>query len=486
MGRSSSHLWQTAFHKLFRRHSSQTKGKQRALPDDSENSEHPDGFCLYSQEMLEEENRRLKALGLRSSDSTDVSYASAMETIRSPAHVYTVSSSEWASFAAYEQLLDDPYDEAAAQRLHSVLSVYSKIYTIAKIVVWALMMYGVELDETSDDLLAHIRAAEAAVDTDSLPELIEITENLYYSLYARLIMEIANVELCSYFDLDLRRMVIKEVFTLPEPGHLIKILITFKDFLDAREVCVDLDRTLLKERQREIIRRATARMAITGFSTHDLVGYRTFTVRIVSDDTHPFCQKWRGLAYLYQMPGVETLTLFSEKYLTIMPKVMFTGGYPMTDLPFTNRNAIAPDVWERETILDNRTATLAKLESKTIGDIRRQDTRRRLIDYVKEHKCICRSSCKCSADCTMDVEQPCPCSERILCIALAQRRRGAGEQDFGPRCGSLARALFEGLAMVSRDVAHYELVAQLNHAMQLLEEEVGKQRHAAARANGLA
>ncbi|RHZ48129.1 actin-related protein 2/3 complex subunit 2 [Aspergillus thermomutatus] len=486
--RSLSNL-QTAFQKLFRRRSSQSKGKQPALPDEFEISEHTDGFYKYSQEMLEEKERRLEPRTMRASDSTEASYASAgkklthsheMPPIETPALPYTISSSEWHSFAAREQLLENPYGEAAAEKFGSVLSVFSKVYAIAKILAWALKMYGVELDDAPGGILARLNDAEAGMGTDSLADLIEITERLYYSLYARLVMEIANAELCGHFELDLRRMLIKEPLTLPEASHLRNIFITFKDVLDAPEVCSGLDYDLVKQHQDLIIRHATDKLAVTGFSAHDLIGYRTSTLKIVSNETHPFVLKWRGLVYLYQMPGVETITVMSEKYLTVKPKVTATDDFPAIELPFVSRDSIQPEIWQRENILDNRQATLAKLEGRSVGDIRREDDRRRLLDFVKEKKCICRSSCSCSTECTMDVLLPCPCSERILRVALAKRYHGAGEKDFGPTCGSLARAFFEGLAMVSRGVAHYELVAELHRAMQLFEEVVGKQRHAAA------
>ncbi|KAF4175032.1 hypothetical protein CNMCM8694_009337 [Aspergillus lentulus] len=494
---------QSALQKVFRRRSSESKGKQPSLDDDFKIGEHKDGFYKYSQEMLEEKKRKfephtmrasdsaevydmrtsstVKVTYMRGSDSTEASYASArMPPIEIPTLPYTIGSIEWRSFAAREQLLDNPYGGATAEKFGSVIGVFSKVYTIAKILAWALRMYGVELDDAPGGILARLKDAEAVVNTDSLVELIEVTEKLYYSLYARLVMEIANVELCSHFDLNLRRMLIKETFTLPETSHLRDIFITFKDVLDAPEICSGLDYDLVKQHQDSIIRHATDKLAITGFSAHDLIGYRISTLKIVSDDTHPFVLKWRGLVYLYQMPGVETITVMSEMYLTIMPKVTATDDFPTTELPFIDRDSIQPEIWQRENVLDNRQATLAKLEGRSVGDIRRDDGRRRLLDFVKEKKCICRSFCSCAADCTMDVVLACPCSERILCIVQAKRHEAAGAQDFGPRCGSLARAFFEGLAMVSREVAHYELVTELHRAMRLFEEVVGKQRQVAA------
>jgi hypothetical protein len=162
------------------------------LDDDFDIGEHKDGFYKYSQEMLEEKNRKFKppmkrasdyaevydmrtsstvrVTYMRGSDSTEASYASAVSgrdilsrqlpnrfrekklrqsqqipPIEIPTLPYTIGSSEWRSFAAREQLLDNPYSGATAEKFGSVISIFSKVYTIAKILAWALRMYGVEV-----------------------------------------------------------------------------------------------------------------------------------------------------------------------------------------------------------------------------------------------------------------------------------------------------------------------------------------------------
>jgi hypothetical protein len=72
-----------------------------------------------------------------------------MSPIETPTLPYTIGSSEWHSFAAREQLLDNPYGRAAAEKFGSVISVFSKVYTIAKILAWALRTYGVEVSRIS-------------------------------------------------------------------------------------------------------------------------------------------------------------------------------------------------------------------------------------------------------------------------------------------------------------------------------------------------
>jgi predicted Zn-dependent protease len=60
--------------KVFRRRSSESKGKQPASDDDFEVGEHKDGFYKYSQEMLEEKKGRFEPRTMRASDSAEVYY----------------------------------------------------------------------------------------------------------------------------------------------------------------------------------------------------------------------------------------------------------------------------------------------------------------------------------------------------------------------------------------------------------------------------
>lgn len=63
---------------VFRTRSSQAKGKQPAMDDEIKTGEHKNGLYKYSQEMLEEGDRRQEPRTMRASDSTEASYASAV------------------------------------------------------------------------------------------------------------------------------------------------------------------------------------------------------------------------------------------------------------------------------------------------------------------------------------------------------------------------------------------------------------------------
>lgn len=333
--------------------------------------------------------------------------------------------------------------------------------------------------------MAHIKRAEELVTSNSITDLIDNTESLYYVLYARLIMEIAAANLCASFTLEFRRLAIKSgSFILPEPGQLCKMLYIFKQTLDEPNVCVNLNRELVTEHQKDYIRCSAERAHDGSFILDDLIGYRPHAFSIINDKSSEFCQAWNREGVLYEMPPKDVLALQSEKYLCFTPKHAVQHAAPALNLPFIELHTIPKDVWDREIIFDNRQATLAKLEGKTVGELRRKDGRRRLIDLVRERKCICRSVCICAHECTLDVERHCPCSERMLSLMVAKRRNSVGPLPFGSRCSALAKSTFQGIASVRPDVDDMELSVEVDRAIILLCEEIRKQRSAAAMTSG--
>ena len=324
----------------------------------------------------------------------------------------------------------------------------------------------------------HIKRAEEAVKSQSLVELKEIVENLYYAVYARLVAEMANVELCSSFTMAGRRVSAKDSIALPEPAHMYKIFLSCKELLDSSSVRADLNKHTVQVCQEGFICRVMNKMAQVGFSWDDVLDYRRHIMNEVANENSPFCKKWKRLYVVYRMPPAEILASLSEKYLAFMPKSPIDGEIPVSELPFINPDTVRPDVWEGEITLDHRQATLAKLEGKSIGDVRRENERPRLLDFAKQRKCVCSSCCTCAPDCTLDVERPCPCAPRMLRIVLASCRRGRGPQALGERCSGLAKAIFDGLAVITRDVTDLEMVGELAGLLQLLDEEVHKERNA--------
>lgn len=364
----------------------------------------------------------------------------------------------------------------------------------------------VQLDDSPMGFVFHIKRAEEAILINSLPQLKEVVENLYYAVYSRLVVEMANVDLCSSFTVKIRCMTAKDVFALPEPGQMYKIFLACKEILDSPSIHSHLNTATIHACQKGFFHRLANKLSTTpGFSSDnssdddnnndddvdddddDTMSYRRHIISEISSGIPPFCNKWLRLSAVYHMPSAQVLALLSEKYLSIMPKAPITGEIPVSDLPFVNPDTIRRDVWERQIIQDHRQATLAKLEGKSIGDIRREDSdsssssSARLMGFAKERKCVCASTCTCAFDCTLDVERPCPCAPRMMRVLLAGRRRGPGAAlAFAARCSGLAKAIFDGLAVMSREVSEAEVVKELGRSLVLLEEEVRKERAAAA------
>ncbi|KAL4741010.1 hypothetical protein BDV11DRAFT_203800 [Aspergillus similis] len=484
--RSYSHLWDLTLRKFFPKRESlsgtTTDSRSQSSwggPGSSPTDEHTDGFYKYSQEVLEQEKR--DGFRLRSSDSTAGSYASAlMGPSDRPPLPYTVSAPDWNIFSPYVKYLDELEDDSVCDWLGSVLSVWTSVYAVSKVVVMAFMHYGVELDDTPDGILAHTKRAEELVVSNSIIDLIDNTESLYYAVYARLIMEIAAADLCASFTLEVRRLATNNAFILPEPSQLCKILFNCKQALDGSTICVNLNKELVRQHQLDFIRRTSEKVQGAGFVLDDLIGYRQHAIRIVGDKSSDFCQKWGKASVLYEMPPEDVLALQSEKYLSLSPKSAVQQVVPLLKLPFIEPDTIPSSIRERDVIMDNRQATLAKLEGKCVGEARRMEGRRRLIDLVRERKCICRSVCICAHDCTQDVERHCPCSERLLSLMVAKRRNSVGPLPFGPRCSALAKAIFHGIASVRPDADDIELTAEIDRATMIFIEEVRKQRFSLA------
>ncbi|KAJ9207884.1 hypothetical protein DTO164E3_170 [Paecilomyces variotii] len=393
---------------------------------------------------------------------------------------YTISSEEWSlasNSSKDSQGVGDISEGQLSARLKSVVSVYSTVYAVAKTAFTIFENYGVELDDTPAGIKFHIERAEAAVTSNSIPTLIKTIEDCYYVLYARLAIEMGNVQLCASFNLDIRRLSGRDTMTLPEPSHLYLILRACKEVLEAPEVCKVLDAEIVKQHQEEFVRRAMAEFEQKEHTANDLLGYRRYITSLIEQEDSEFSRTWRGLNPVYQMAPGEILAMLSEKYLSVEP-VKKNSTLATRDLPFIDRERVNPDAWEREIILDNRQATWAKLEGKSVGEMRREDERRPLLDYVKECKCICFSFCSCATECTNNVERLCPCAERMMRILLAEGS-SPRDQAFGQRCADLAALVFEGLASVYRGAHGSEMAMELKSALDLFKREVLNERLAA-------
>lgn len=414
---------------------------------------------------------------------------------------YTVSSDEWvssspSSSAAPSQVLSlhDLTQVQLASHFGAVLKIFTKIFAIAKVMHVVFLAYGLEvfwsllthlrtetdvsllqLDHAEMGLLLWIKRAEVEIRTDSLATLIEVVENLFYVLYSRLVMEMASIELCALFKMEARPMTTRLKFVLPEPNHLYRILLACKDFLDSPVICEVVQKDLVSQYQQNYIHRITLKHS-EKVPLDDILGFRRFAVNIVSDRTSIYYQKWNTLITIFDSIPADIMAVLAEKYLTVVPRIVPEDDVPFSELPFVRLQVINPVLWAKETILDHRIATLAKLQGRSVGEERREDGRFRLLSLAKQQKCICISVCSCAYDCTYNVERQCPCAEAQLRLMLARRRRGTGPSDFAMRATTLGRVCFEGLANLKRNVSEDELELEISNMFEIFELEIQKER----------
>ncbi|PYH99976.1 hypothetical protein BO71DRAFT_341965 [Aspergillus ellipticus CBS 707.79] len=475
--RSASQLWAVARRRLFTRRGSYGDHEyhhQTYDPDiPSPLSEHADGFYMYSQEILEKDGEAYRALaedmGIRSSDSTGVSYISApMVPVGRPSIPYTIGAPDWNLFTGFVHDLDRAGDINITDWRNSVLSIYVRVYTIAKVMIMTFLYYGVEIDDIPDGILAYVRRAEQLVTSEKIADLVENVEDMYHALYARLIMELANVELCSCFSFGVPRVSSYNNFILPEPRHLLNIFLVCKEILDNPTICGAPNTNLIRHYQENFIRRSVDKLIGVGFHLDDLIGYRRHALGIVKDHDSSFRQKWDGPGLMYQMPPPEILTVQSEKYMAFTPRDPVVNMVPEQNLPLVEWHHVDPRFWAHEKVLDHREAARAHLEGITLGQLRQTDSdRRQLMDYMRERKCTCGFTCSCGIICTQEPERPCPCAEWRLTIMLAQCRSGPGCLSFRDRCTVLSRAVLQGVASLRDDVDIFEIAVSMDKAQWL-------------------
>ncbi|OJJ47932.1 hypothetical protein ASPZODRAFT_64399 [Penicilliopsis zonata CBS 506.65] len=359
----------------------------------------------------------------------------------------------------------------------SALEVFSKVYAVGKIILIIFQNYGIKFDDESLwDLPFHLRSTENVVTSDLLNELSEVIEPLFYCVYARIVQEVAKAELCSFFPWKPTRTPNNRTFVLPEPAHLYRVLLSLKEILDSDDVSHIIDIQQLGEYQEALIGFGEAELEEFGYASDDLLGFRSFIQLKLHDEKDEWVVKWKGLVPIYKLPSPEALVTGSERFLCQTPRNINKTDISDRSLPWVNLKTMPKATYENENKLDHRLATLAKLEGKVVGALRREEGRRKVMDFARERKCTCTAVCKCARHCTNDVELPCPCAERSMRIAFTRRSRERGRQDFTERCDNMCKLIFEGFAYLRRNLADKELDLQVAQALTMINVEIMKER----------
>ncbi|KAJ5780334.1 hypothetical protein N7457_005494 [Penicillium paradoxum] len=412
---------------------------------------------------------------------------------KNPLRVYTVSNDEWIIVSGPPspttpiQLLapDDMDPVDASIHFGVILRIFTKLYTMSKIMQAIFLSYGVEIDTTETGLTCWVRRAEQNMYTQEMKVMIDIVENLFYALYARVTIELANIELCGSFRIDLRSLQNYQPNLLPEADHLYRIILAFKDVLDSPEICPILRKDFVAHFQQEYISHLVDKDRRRHVVHFDPLGYRSFATRVASDRGGDYCQKWRELIPCFNVISADLLTTMSEKYTTVYAIASLPDDIPYGKLPWIKPEQLSPQVAEAQTIKDHRMSALAKLEGTSIGDERQKDPQSGTYYLIKQHKCICSALCRCSKECTQEVVIACPCAERHVRTMVTKRsiERRHRRPPTALTASTLARMYFYGLSALKRHVKDEVIASELNHAFELINLLIMNERKEADRTN---
>jgi hypothetical protein len=308
--------------------------------------------------------------------------------------------------------------------------------------------------------------------------LVETAENLFYAIYARVVIELANIELCGTFPVDLRSLRTHRPFILPEPNHLYRIVLAFKDVLDSPSIRAIIRKDILQKFQNAYIHKALESAGDVKYPIVDPLGYRLHAANIATSRTGPYCTKWKELIPFFNIIPEKLLVMSSEKYLTMAPVSVIPDDVPFDQLPFINHTQIPVNTCEAEIKKDNRMATLAKLVGTGIGEERQKDPKSGTYHLAKRRKCVCPCVCRCSKVCTNNVLYQCPCAERQ--VRLMMNKRGLNYRlpnaDFATSAGTLTRMYFLGLASLRPDVTARHISDELQRAFESMAYLISSER----------
>ncbi|EDN08186.1 hypothetical protein I7I51_03861 [Histoplasma capsulatum] len=359
--------------------------------------------------------------------------------------------------------------QQARERRDRIVAVYSKIYGIAKFVFIILMAYGVELDDAHSGIKFHIEQVEDQMAQDSNAQLLQTIEDLFYALYARLNIEITNVQLSESFRRDNDggttrmgqnnyRSVSSAGQYLPGPSNVSMIFQACKRLLTSEDICNILDQELICMKQASYVQNAVEAFVANDSDGYchrdDVLEYRRHVEMIVFDPNSPFARELIGLNPIYKEAPCMVLAMLSEKYLGFQRPADRNDDSsnihyeyaavemarptpippPTAIIAISRQNSVASSstsssassaatlsmhrlLPERRRTEANREAAYAMLNGISVGEYRRTEGKRALRQYVRDQLCICFGYCSCARKCTLKFARTCPCSARmsVLC-----------------------------------------------------------------------
>ncbi|EEQ86467.1 hypothetical protein RJZ56_005935 [Blastomyces dermatitidis] len=362
--------------------------------------------------------------------------------------------------------------QQARERHDCIVAVYSRIYGIAKFVFIILMAYGVELDNAPSGIKFHIEQVEDQMAQDSTAQLLQTIEDLFYAVYARLNIEITNLQLCgssphrgknSSSTAQTGQSQYLSVSAveryLPGPGQVIVIFQACKRLLTSEDISGVLDQEIISMKKAAYVQHAVEAYVANNVNKGrcrpaDVREYRRHVETVVLDPNSPFAREWTGLDPIYKRAPNMVLAMLSEKYLgfqkqadwnsvnTINNNNLHEHGAtgmgrptpaPTATMAVKRQNSVTSSsttssssssatlsahrlLPERRRTEANREAAYAILNGIYVGEHRRTEGKRALRQYVRDQLCICSGHCSCARKCTLKDVRACPCSPRMSVI----------------------------------------------------------------------
>ncbi|KAK2738505.1 hypothetical protein FQN57_007020 [Myotisia sp. PD_48] len=385
-----------------------------------------------------------------------------------------------------------PMEKRLVERKGKVIMVYSKVYGIAKVVCEVLAIFGSVMDENSPtDIKYHITRVEAQLAQSSASKLLSATEDLFYTLHAKIDSEIRKLKLCKIFPYRLRHTAINPQFFengLPDPSHIQLIFEACRCLLRSESVRGALNSELVRYQQANQICNTVSIDSMSSRFANNPVAYRKYVQSILTDPNSPCRAKWSGLNPICDAaPAMITATM-AEKYRAVIIQQQIDQELKeqqeqqeqeerelrealgeSVDEPIVEESDESDENVLRQ-IMANREAAYAMLHGIKVGDYRRKEGTRPIPLYIADKLCLCLASCPCARRCTVMGDRECPCINQMT--LPADENDPSVRESLVEKCTDMGVMVFDRLCETCTGVEAEDLMSVLNLGLEYLHEEI--------------
>ncbi|KAJ6136820.1 hypothetical protein N7497_012373 [Penicillium chrysogenum] len=441
-------------------------------------------FFKYCQTIVEEALALVaRARAARHLQQTAVSISSTLPSLvsststpacsrlsgRDRLRLYTVSSDDWVMVPSMPSptsptkiVAPDNMDPVEGSiHLGAIVRIFGKVGSPQCFFLCFLLLGGVTanadfllLARQFQDWSGHTgsHAASKNVRTQEMAVLIDIVQNLYYALYARLTIEMASIDLCGSFPIDARRC-----WTPP------KSVPSFEKTSSptSREAYIDQP----QEEKRHLF-------------TPDRDEYRQFALTTVSRRRGSYCEKWGQLIPFFNSVSAETMASLSQKYLLLSPWHIPRDDIPFGDLPWLTQAAVGMEVWDSDVVNERHLSERARINGTGMGDERKKEP---ILIFTT-------MSDKESAFACLHANVPCTVSTAWRTAVVRNdmyaswrpsvdlHTDGMADLLLPLPASTIARKFFDGLAELKRDVKDDVIASELENAFEFFAQFIPNER----------